>query len=339
MNFKKSLIVLVGFFILFGFFVGAEIINQKGDLMGEVSIEKGWNLIAGLDDRKIDSDSEIGLSDIKVIWSYSPFQKKYLRVYPNPEEIVEEGTDEDYPFTSSMWVYSEKKGKLKYRLNDDDPFIEGRDLFSGWNFITIAPEIIGKSLQEIKGTCIIESSDDVQFWLAESQEWDSKSGFLDFSFESNSLEGKGMVIKVPSDCNLGTTSSGDEIGVPSLPDDEEWQYDFEINDLDNFGSSAKAGSSFNIEIETSESDGSYPEDSEGITTQLYLFRKEPRETVFGGNPEYLGGGRWRMEGTYPSEIGEYELLVSLYCGDYEEICYERYGGHNQKDLSLDLTLN
>lgn len=76
----------------------------------------------------------------------------------------------------------------------------------------ITPEMIGKYLQDIKGNCEITK---VAVWLPESQEWDSKSGFLNLYFNNKNLEWRGVVIKVSNDCKLGESISAPQ--VPQLP--------------------------------------------------------------------------------------------------------------------------
>ncbi|MBR9701439.1 LamG domain-containing protein [Candidatus Pacearchaeota archaeon] len=118
-----------------------------------------------------------------------------------------------------------------------------------------------------------------------------------------------------------------------LGDDDERS--FEIVDLDNFGGIINAGEEFMVEIETSESDGTYPEPSEGFNVQVYISSRIPGEpTVFGGNAEYIGEGRWRIEGNYPEEAGIYDFQVALYCARDDAICTMIYGSGAQEELSL-----
>ena len=150
----------------------------------EVSIEKGWNIIAGiLPNEAIASDSEIKASNIKAVWYYSPKLKNYLRVHPNVDDLFSQ-VDDDVALTSAMWVYSDKAGRLKYSTLEDYMPLSMRELSMGYNFVTMTPDMYSGVLDgagydyeyfiwnKIKGNCnfrIIYKSLDgfkniVKFW-------------------------------------------------------------------------------------------------------------------------------------------------------------------------------
>ena len=192
------LVVLVGFVV----FVSANSMIGGNDFpyIVEVDVLEGWNIIAGiLPSEAILSDSEIKASDIKAVWYYAPTLKKYLQIYPNPDDLL--GTvDDDIVLTSAMWVYSDKEGILKYSTIEDYPPLEDRQLFSGFNFFTITSDIEGKTPEKIKGNCNIEKifgyDPSINNWVIFP---------LDEDFYKDTI-GLGLVIKVPSNCKLGEVS-------------------------------------------------------------------------------------------------------------------------------------
>ncbi len=89
------------------------------------------------------------------------------------------------------------------------------------------------------------------------------------------------------------------------------------------------GSSFNGIIRTSESDGTYPEPTEGFNIQVYMFSENPRQTAFGANAQYKGNGEWSVVGKYPNRAGNYEVSISLYCARDDAKCSSVYGTRPQ----------
>ena len=110
------------------------------------------------------------------------------------------------------WVYSDKKGLLKMK---DLILIKPSEisLQKGWNFVTITPDMTGKQLGEIVGSCNVEK---VYGWWQEHQDWDLIA--LDggkFNKEID-LSGSGFIIKVTDNCKLGEVEKN-ITPPPSLP--------------------------------------------------------------------------------------------------------------------------
>ena len=172
----------------------------------ELELNKGWNIIAGtLPEDGILSDSEIQASDIKAIWYYHPQTREYIRVYPNPELSKLQQADEDVYLTSAMWVYSSKAGIIEYSTLEDYPLLENRQLYAGWNFVTITPDMFYEkngqdvfSWNGIKGNCNFEK---IYAWNPETQSWIPISPELE-SFDFNDFLGYGFIVKVLNDCKL-----------------------------------------------------------------------------------------------------------------------------------------
>ena len=187
----------------------------------EIQLVEGWNILAGLYNiNAISERSQIKKEDISVIWYYSPLKKEYFQMYP--EEASEEDLNEDISFyegddpilTSAMWVYSKKAGSLSYSTIRYDK-LNKRKLASGWNFVSITPDM----KDGFVGLCKIEKS---YFWDNYNKEWFDfpYSNPNEFSWDGDTVFGYGLIIKVSSDCTLGS-SSVSSTNPPSLPSDEE----------------------------------------------------------------------------------------------------------------------
>ena len=232
---NNKIILLMSLMVLVGIvgFVSAKFITTSQDGYNhdvEVEVVKGWNLIIaspiigvyeGDDyaDSTITSDSEITRDNVKAVYIYLREKKKYTTMYPNAQEYMNYVRDlpddpsyKSYIMFSSVWVYSSKAGTLKYsRVNV--PKYNQVALKNGWNFLTITPEMAGKSLNDIKGSCNIEK---VYLWDAQNQQWGTIFNLLDDKniLQKEGNDGEGFIIKVSDYCVLGDASGG---APPELP--------------------------------------------------------------------------------------------------------------------------
>ena len=110
--------------------------------------------------------------------------------------------------SQSVWLYSKKKGILRYEYNYLK--LENIELNSGWNFMTMVPEMAGKTLEELKGTCQIEKAYGFE---PTKQDWNN---LMDEQLQSEAT-GAGFVIKVMNECKLQPKLNEDDI--PALPGD------------------------------------------------------------------------------------------------------------------------
>lgn len=188
----------------------------------EQSVDKGWNLLTCFLPNTISADSGIQKDNIKVIWMYINILNQYYQSYPENElgEIpveISRNLDENQLLATACWVYSEKKGTIKYITPERIPNLEDRQINRGWNFVSITPEMTNPEnapiaeqfgLKDIEGTCNIQKSYVFDF---EEQEW------FDFPVEEelySHAEGMGWLIKVPEDCHLKSREEG---GVSTSP--------------------------------------------------------------------------------------------------------------------------
>jgi hypothetical protein len=195
-------------------------------------LQPGWNLILNPIAGTIAENSEIQLSDLKYTYWYSALDKKYLQIFPNDANFISymtskragEGTDlfNSYKF-SSVWVYVEKQGTLRYRVGDSKgaTITNNFKLYSGWNFVYRSPDFDEEdTLNTLKGTCNIEKA---YLWnnnlLGKEGTWqplDLNEWLQRMDLPSND-NGKGILIRVSDSCVFGKGASGGN--PPQIPDD------------------------------------------------------------------------------------------------------------------------
>jgi len=214
----KKFILLVTFAIILGISVFVSAVQKEMNFPGTTTTAdfteqsfkfvKGWNLVQGvMNPEWIQKNSNY----IKAIFIFNPKTKEYVRFYPNPENNKIGETNyrwEHFATIGATWVYSEKEFTSNYWKFEDFP-LDSTYLFAGWNFVGITSKITGKSIDNIKGDCSIEK---VFFWSAPANKW------FEFSFSEiidREYTGTGLVLKVSSDCNLGT--SKDITAPPAIP--------------------------------------------------------------------------------------------------------------------------
>lgn len=183
---------------------------------GEVNFDfdEGWNLVYGFMSPDQLDGQVLEKQNIKAIYALIPTTQKYARLYPDMEKDAFNSIDDDEVSQMAMWVYTEKGALSEYWLdNVPNPFTE-RQIYKGWNFIGITPDMVSQSpLEDIKGSCNIEKS---YFFVNEFQEW--REYPLTNKFDDNHFVGFGWAIKVSDDCRLGSSSSG-ITSPPGLPGD------------------------------------------------------------------------------------------------------------------------
>ena len=113
---------------------------------------------------------------------------------------------------SAFWVYSDKENVMEYYTLKPAPLNEKR-LVSGWNFIGITSDMVGKTIQEISSECDMEKA---YYWNANVR---GTSGWSEMGETNNRVDkenvGYGFIIKVTSDCKLGT--GGSSVNPPTIP--------------------------------------------------------------------------------------------------------------------------
>jgi len=214
--------------VLFGFLVSAEMTPNSPDGYNydvRVFLNQGWNLVLAFDLKDLSPSSDIKSEDIVVTWMYSSDDKRYWQFYPDKSEFdssysenkVSEFSDKASRIMfGSMWIYSKRAGYLAYN-RVDVPKINEVTLLQGWNFMTTTSDMVGKNMGDIKGSCDIEKV--FAYVSGNWRNWFDKTGEknnLDVMFIPTENAGTGFIMKVSSDCVLGSLSSS--VNPPSLPD-------------------------------------------------------------------------------------------------------------------------
>lgn len=226
MNLKIILPIVLVLIVGTAIFVSASmIVTNEGDNKKAYNVEipviKGWNLVASgftfaSDLRYLDETGDIKYDNIKAVYVYSNKIIEYISNYPEYDQRLYSANDyfngdEQDIIGQANWIYVDKSGTLKYQTKAIKT-IDSTNLFAGWNFVSITPEMIDKSLDNIKGSCDIEKA---YFWNYVDKKWEEFPLVEDFE-ESEAL-GYGLIIKVTNNCKLGLGSSGAG-GIPQLPE-------------------------------------------------------------------------------------------------------------------------
>jgi len=226
---RRFVLVLVGLVLVLGV-VGAvqKSMDFPGTTMSGEYVEstasflEGWNLIWGFPNPEWLSGAELIPKNIKAIYALYPGTNEYVRFYPNPElEKIKDSNFrwDTYTNIGAFLVYSDKQAiREEYWTMNPAP-LDVVQLRSGWNFIGITPEFNGLSMNEIKGDCDIIKAGGFD---TATNNWDimTESQMDQKAFVENSIfePGRGIVVKVSSDCTLG--GSGGGVSPPGLPGDE-----------------------------------------------------------------------------------------------------------------------
>ena len=196
------------------------ITSDEGEFV--FNIKKGWNLVHA---QTIGNEekSTCFYNDLdKISFFYEPLTKKYISNYDEyyddfDSTELEENKEILYPAVlfGSAWFYSpidcqiiDNSKMIERKADEKFPTLKN-NLFAAWNFRYVTEFMLGKSLNQLEGSCDMVSAyyfnSVVQFW-----EEISLDDVLD-------TYGRGLLIKVSSDCNLGT-GGGSTTNPPSLPE-------------------------------------------------------------------------------------------------------------------------
>jgi len=174
--------------------------------------DEGWNLVYGLQTPDQLDGQVLEKQNIKAIYAFIPSTQQYLRAWPNPDskawEDLDKIMDDHELLQTAFWVYTDKGAISEYWLYDSPKPYTERQIYKGWNFVGITPDMISDSeIGNLKGNCNIEKS---YFWVNEFQEWRDLP--LSSKFNDNRFVGFAWVIKVSNNCNFGTS-----LNIPQVP--------------------------------------------------------------------------------------------------------------------------
>lgn len=211
--------------------------NQTDNWVFWLNVKPGWNLLnvnkIGFSNCNMVKPGIICKDDIAAQFVYVPSLKKYVNVDTVEQEYssveVQKIQNEITGFTSSF-VYLKDSVKSKKAttifFKGQSPEFQGFNLTAGWNFISITQDMYAGnwnpsfgnegeyfSFDRIKGNCNYEK---IAIWNSEKQEWyvlDSTTKIKSYDFDE--FLNLGVVVRVSSDCKLGTVVQ--QINPPAMP--------------------------------------------------------------------------------------------------------------------------
>lgn len=193
-----------------------------------LKIYKGWNLVSlGL----IENAANIcPPKSLIVLYGYDPLENRYIKIKDVTEvsshsemlRSIKEfytGSNLTRSPVNSGWLYSSADCEIIREMSWGSDFMQedileqirslGVKFPAGWNFFTVLLEMIGKSIDEVKGDCLIEKA---YIWNPEDQTWIK----LWEQKLPETLMGLGIVFKTTNDCQLGEIITIP--GAPALPE-------------------------------------------------------------------------------------------------------------------------
>lgn len=179
-------------------------------------VAKGWNLMYGFIDPTMQIvDGSLGEENIKVIYALMPDNQEYARVYPEPEIDKLNRLDENQLINTGFWVYSNKEAEIKYKLVEKIIPFDQRQIYAGWNFVGITPEMIDperrEEIRHLIGDCAVEK---LYVFDNYDQEWMEVSLYEELY--DREIIGLTLVMRVVEDCYLGRAQET-IVAPPALP--------------------------------------------------------------------------------------------------------------------------
>ncbi len=170
----------------------------------KIELKKGWNLVSlpGKGTRFMPGTC----SAIQKPLAYVYLQDR--KRYASLEEAVRIMGYEallEHLSTHSFWVYSYEYCNIGFKVQSYSTYSALR-IYEGWNLLGTTKDMVGETLNNIKGACTFEK---VYTWDSDSQKWLEKT-------ENDLIEkmGYGILVKASSSCNLQTNT----IQPPALPE-------------------------------------------------------------------------------------------------------------------------
>ena len=193
----KGKIIFISIIFLIG--ISAFAIADNFNVRYRVAVDEGWNLLQGfgaysLISNFISGGGDIVNSDVVAIFAYLPNEKKYTRIYPNPQVKF----DDKELLNSSFWVYLKKSGWIEYDVESEWAYADGRKMVAGWNLIGITKDMLRVKVKNWKGDCKIQKIAGYQ------RGWNVIDSGVDERTLADQEQdlGRGIIVKVSSDCTL-----------------------------------------------------------------------------------------------------------------------------------------
>lgn len=208
---NKLVLIFSLFFCIFLInFTSAGLINEDNRLYVEQDLTEEWNIISGISfSSPLYSSSSIEMEALisSYYWDAGKQEKIEIRPIYGAGNISAEEL-----YNNAFWVYSLKKGKIVYPVSSRF-LLDEIQLKKGMNLIAFREKMFSKSLNDVKGNCVILSS---QIWIPENQAWKNISLNEHLNYSEEYLIGKGISLKVEKDCSLFISSPSKFTGYVSI---------------------------------------------------------------------------------------------------------------------------
>ncbi len=202
-----------------------------------VNIEKGWNMVSLLPLLVVadeggegggqgsttcswaSDESSVEEYAKKNAFGYDALNQRYVRI--GDIDSLDHSSRDGYLYNTwvnGFWLRSSEDCSFTMDLSSAPSDLlnvvgkiseNGYKFAKGWNFFAIWPDMISKSVDDIKGSCDVKS---VYAYDAGNRKWVAPSDFGSSEFGESSV-GYGFVMKVANDCVLGYES----VSPPPLP--------------------------------------------------------------------------------------------------------------------------
>ena len=170
-----------------------------------IELHEGWNLISLPGKGTGFTTGTCSAQQKPIAFIYLDNQKRYVSFEEaleimGPERLLE------YASTHSFWIYSSEDCNIGFKVTSYSTY-SNLQLVKDWNLLGTTKDMIGETLNNIKGDCNFEK---IYAWNADSQEWIEKS-------ENDLIEkmGYGIAVKTVSACTLKENN----IQPPPFPED------------------------------------------------------------------------------------------------------------------------
>jgi len=219
---KRIIIAIISVLLLSSFVLAKMTVSHEASdgvvYNVEINLYKGWNLIPAVCDTGIEKIQEANINTMFVL---NPNTREYVNIYHDGEFRNEDKLSpiEEQVCSNSWWVHVSESNLFKY-TPDRLPKLEDKQIYRGWNFLIITPEMANDDdarpselfqANDFAGSCNIEKS--FAFDPTE-QQWVNFPVTEEFY---QRVTGFGWAVKVSENCKMGFEE--ESVGAPpALPE-------------------------------------------------------------------------------------------------------------------------
>lgn len=159
-------------------------------------LREGWNLLNLPGKGTSFVDTTCSLQRKPFAYVYLHDQRRYVSIQ---EAAMTMGIEPLFEYVSihPLWIYSYENCEISVKVSKYATY-SGMSIIEGWNMIGTTQDMVGETMNSIKGSCEFEK---IYMWNSDSQNWVKISGNDLIEKISN-----GIVVKASSECNLKKNS-------------------------------------------------------------------------------------------------------------------------------------